>query len=152
MDLKKLFNDNKAVSPVVGVVLMVAITVILAAAIGSSVFNQGNVESAPQANIDITAVNSTNGGYIKFEHLGGDPINFASNTTTKISASLNGGTSVEIVATGLKTLEVGSMETIKLNKFGNSPAFSTLKAGDTVNIKIIDVRTQQLITDKNVRF
>jgi flagellin-like protein len=31
MGLKKLFNDNKAVSPVIGVILMVAITVILAA-------------------------------------------------------------------------------------------------------------------------
>ncbi|MFY9200468.1 MAG: archaellin/type IV pilin N-terminal domain-containing protein, partial [Methanosarcina flavescens] len=32
MDFKKLFISNKAVSPVIGVVLMVAITVILAAA------------------------------------------------------------------------------------------------------------------------
>ncbi len=41
MDLKKLLNDNKAVSPVIGVILMVAITVILAQAIGISVFGQG---------------------------------------------------------------------------------------------------------------
>ena len=41
MDLKKLFKNNDAVSPVIGVILMVAITVILAAAIGSSVFGQG---------------------------------------------------------------------------------------------------------------
>ncbi len=58
MDLKKLFKNNDAVSPVIGVILMVAITVILAAAIGSSVFGQGPVKSAPQANLDIKA-NST---------------------------------------------------------------------------------------------
>ena len=55
MDLKKLFKNNDAVSPVIGVILMVAITVILAAAIGSSVFGQGTTKSAPQANIGIKA-------------------------------------------------------------------------------------------------
>ncbi len=35
MDLKKLFADDDAVSPVIGVILMVAITVILAAVIAS---------------------------------------------------------------------------------------------------------------------
>ncbi len=55
MDLKKLFKNNDAVSPVIGVILMVAITVILAAAIGSSVFGQGTTKPAPQANIGIKA-------------------------------------------------------------------------------------------------
>ncbi len=58
MDLKKLFKNNDAVSPVIGVILMVAITVILAAAIGSSVFGQGPAESAPQANINIKAIDA----------------------------------------------------------------------------------------------
>jgi len=34
MDLKTIFNDDKAVSPVIGVMLMVAITVILSSPIG----------------------------------------------------------------------------------------------------------------------
>ena len=56
MDFKKLFRkDDKAVSPVIGVILMVAITVILAAAIGSSVFSKGTAESAPQANLNVKA-------------------------------------------------------------------------------------------------
>ena len=61
MDLKKLFKYNDAVSPVIGVILMVAITVILAAAIGSSVFGQGPTKSAPQANIGIKAASINNG-------------------------------------------------------------------------------------------
>ncbi len=70
MDLKKLFSNNKAVSPpVIGVVLMVAITVILAAAIGSSVFGQGTSESAPQANINAMLIN--NNQNVTIEHLGG---------------------------------------------------------------------------------
>ncbi|AAM03677.1 TPA: type IV pilin [Methanosarcina acetivorans] len=153
MDLKKIFNDNKAVSPVIGVVLMVAITVILAAAIGSSVFGQSPAKSAPQANLDIKAVNTTDPGYIKFEHLGGDPIYFDENSTTKVMAALD-GTSVEIDATGLGTLDVGDMVTIGLDKYSdsNTTAFTGLSSGDTVNIKIIDVQTKQLICNKDVRF
>jgi len=51
MDLKNLFNDDRAVSPVIGVILMVAITVILAAVIGTFVLGLGDqVQSTtPQA-------------------------------------------------------------------------------------------------------
>jgi len=42
MDLKRLFNDDDAVSPVIGVILMVAITVILAAVIASFVIGLGD--------------------------------------------------------------------------------------------------------------
>lgn len=42
MDFKKLFDDDRAVSPVIGVILMVAITVILAAVIGTFVLGLGD--------------------------------------------------------------------------------------------------------------
>jgi len=41
MNKKTLKNDKRAVSPVIGVILMVAITVILAAVIGAFVFGMG---------------------------------------------------------------------------------------------------------------
>jgi len=51
MQFKKLLADDEAVSPVIGVILMVAITVILAAVIGTFVLGLGEqVQSnAPQA-------------------------------------------------------------------------------------------------------
>ncbi len=51
MDFKQLFDDDRAVSPVIGVILMVAITVILAAVIGTFVLGLGDqVQSTtPQA-------------------------------------------------------------------------------------------------------
>ncbi|WP_224334548.1 type IV pilin [Haloprofundus halobius] len=54
MNIKKLFNDERAVSPVIGVILMVAITVILAAVIGTFVLGLGDQvgNSAPQASFD----------------------------------------------------------------------------------------------------
>jgi flagellin-like protein len=62
MKLKQLFEagEDRAVSPVIGVILMVAITVILAAVIGTFVLGLGeNVESNPSAGIDV--VNSSGG-------------------------------------------------------------------------------------------
>jgi flagellin-like protein len=50
MNLKNLFDDDNAVSPVIGVILMVAITVILAAVIGAFVLNLGSSQdTAPTA-------------------------------------------------------------------------------------------------------
>jgi flagellin-like protein len=50
MKVSTLFGDDDAVSPVIGVILMVAITVILAAVIASFVLGLGsNVNSAPSA-------------------------------------------------------------------------------------------------------
>ena len=51
MQLKQLFDDDDAVSPVIGVILMVAITVILAAVIGTFVLGLGDQvqNNAPSA-------------------------------------------------------------------------------------------------------
>jgi len=47
-------DDERAVSPVIGVILMVAITVILAAVIAAFVMDMGSSQSAPaQAGVDI---------------------------------------------------------------------------------------------------
>lgn len=172
MDFKKLFKNTHAVSPVIGVILMVAITVILAAAIGSSVFGQGPAESAPQANLDIKAAftgDATNPPAIKIEHLGGDPIHFEDPKITKVTASVNGGTSVEINADGapdsgeydnLGTMSVGDVKKLDLeisagvflDEDTNAAATTDIiDSGDTVNIKIIDVQTNQLICDKDIR-
>ena len=54
MQLSKLFNEDRAVSPVIGVILMVAITVILAAVIGTFVLGLGDSigDNAPSASYD----------------------------------------------------------------------------------------------------
>lgn len=160
MDFKKLFRkDDKAVSPVIGVILMVAITVILAAAIGSSVFSKGTAESAPQANFDIKAVSvgdTDTAASIRIEHLGGSPVHFEDATITKVNAVV-GGTSYAIDAAddpdtdgvqGLGTMGVGDVKNLDLV----ATDFPTIESGTTVNIKFIDVQTNQLICDKDVRF
>ena len=71
----KLRRDESGVSPVVGVILMVAITVILAAVIAAFVLGQSEISSTPQASVVVDNVNTdvTNSEYwINLSHKGGD--------------------------------------------------------------------------------
>jgi len=71
MNLKTLIQDDDAVSPVIGVILMVAITVILAAVIATFVLGLGDSVSnnAPQASFDF------NPGSDEVLMTGGDELN-----------------------------------------------------------------------------
>ena len=73
MQLKQLFTDESAVSPVIGVILMVAITVILAAVIGTFVLGLGNnlQQQAPQATFGF---NGSPGDTYTVTHETGDSI------------------------------------------------------------------------------
>jgi flagellin-like protein len=84
MQFKKLLTEDRAVSPVIGVILMVAITVILAAVIGTFVLGLGDQvsESAPQASFsfDFEADGDFDGGtgasadYVNVTHEGGETL------------------------------------------------------------------------------
>ena len=77
MELKGLFTDDDAVSPVIGVILMVAITVILAAVIASFVLGLGNSaqDQTPTASFGFDYDGDGNGqGNLSVSHGGGDPI------------------------------------------------------------------------------
>lgn len=70
-----MFKENEdAVSPVIGTILMVAITVIIAAVIAAFVFGLGTSESkGPTANIKVNPVPETIGIMdMKIQHKGGD--------------------------------------------------------------------------------
>ncbi|ELZ20607.1 hypothetical protein C475_20128 [Halosimplex carlsbadense 2-9-1] len=83
MDLKNIITDDDAVSPVIGVILMVAITVILAAVIASFVLGLGNQaqQGAPTATIgfdyeevDDTTDTALPAGFLQISHDGGDTV------------------------------------------------------------------------------
>jgi len=104
MEFKQLLDDDRAVSPVIGVILMVAITVILAAVIGTFVLGLGDqVQSTtPQASFgfdqstvtvddgtntfDVTAVTVT--------HETGDSI-----SESDLSVSVNGNAAWDLTNT-----------------------------------------------------
>jgi len=80
MQIKKLLQEDNAVSPVIGVILMVAITVILAAVIASFVLGLGgNTTQNPQASFSwdyeqLETDGDTEYGITTISHDGGDSI------------------------------------------------------------------------------
>ena len=83
MQLRKIINDDNAVSPVIGVILMVAITVILAAVIATFVLGLGDnlSNTAPQASFgtdyDANPSFGSADGNLTVTHDGGDTIKAA---------------------------------------------------------------------------
>jgi flagellin-like protein len=93
MQFTNLLGDDDAVSPVIGVILMVAITVILAAVIGTFVLGLGDQvsDSAPTASFNFDFASNTEAD---ITHDGGDAI-ADSQLTVKINgtnAYVGGGT------------------------------------------------------------
>ena len=91
MNIKQLFTEDRAVSPVIGVILMVAITVILAAVIGTFVLGLGeNINAAPQASLGFGGGSAE----VTVSHEGGDSLN-----TDELTV-LVGGTELSNVSWG----------------------------------------------------
>jgi len=74
MDFKNLIDEERAVSPVIGVILMVAITVILAAVIGTFVLGLGDQiqSTTPQVSFGFDTAESTH--EVTVTHESGDSI------------------------------------------------------------------------------
>ncbi|QKY21163.1 type IV pilin N-terminal domain-containing protein [Halolamina sp. CBA1230] len=81
--LKAMLGDDRGVSPVIGVILMVAITVILAAVIGTFVLGLGDsLEQAPQASLNAADASDDysdagDDDAFTISHDGGDAIAFS---------------------------------------------------------------------------
>jgi len=92
MDFKNLLDDKRAVSPVIGVILMVAITVILAAVIGTFVLGLGDqVQSTtPSATFGFDSENlgsDADDDKVTITHESGDSID-TNSLTVKIGSTI----------------------------------------------------------------
>lgn len=147
----KWFRDEKAVSPVIGVILMVAITVILAAVIASFVFGLGSKapKSAPQAQLVVTKAVNGSTETIYIEHRGGEAITVSdlkiivTNETAGDTIEPNAG-NITVNVTPDNYFEVG--ETLRINTTEDLG-----KAGDTINVKVIHIPSNQPILDTRVQ-
>ncbi len=106
IDLRKRRDD--AVSPVVGVMLMLVVTIIIAAVVsGFAGSLAGGAQTAPQASIAISTGYTSGNFDIKFEHLGGDPIRTA-DTEIHTYLTLPNGTVIKHVQTPTSPLAAGN--------------------------------------------
>ena len=100
MQLKQLLNDDDAVSPVIGVILMVAITVILAAVIGTFVLGLGDQvqQTSPNAQWSWDASGDVaSGADLTLSHEGGQSVDA---TTLSLSGSALASGPYDDITTG----------------------------------------------------
>ena len=160
----KMKRDEKAVSPVIGVILMVSITVILAAVIASFVFGLGSKapKSAPQVSLQASAISDSK---ITITHQGGDSILWNNtkiiltnpatgnswyailtvNATSGKVSTKSASTNLEVDAVNPSNylyFDPGEQITIYNVTFGSS--------GQTINVRVIDTASGQALLSANV--
>ncbi len=134
MRIRELFDDDAAVSPVIGVILMVAITVILAAVIATFVLGLGDQvsDAAPQTSFSFdyngtgdgqinpeTLADSSSSGNLTITHSGGASIAQARlNATDREGGgpvSLYGGSEdTEVTAGNSETIGIDEDDTVSV--------------------------------------
>ncbi len=154
----QFLDEEDAVSPVIGVILMVAITVILAAVIAAFVFGMGPPEQAPQASVRASADEIDSQNVIVLEHQGGDAITLT-DARTKIIVD---GNTTDLGNISDTQYDAGDTAYIFMDGspiMDETTADATSNAsadiattGETANVKFIDVASQQMIADMSVRF
>ena len=133
-------SENRAVSPVIGVILMVAITVILAAVIGTFVLGLGDSlgDNQPSAQLSVDASSSE----LAINHNGGDRIPAGDLEIRLTNAST--GTDISITDTDQfeDALSVGGSAT------------ASVSAGDgedtTLRVRIIHTPSDSILLDRQV--
>ena len=161
-------DEERAVSPVIGVILMVAITVILAAVIGAFVLQLGDSvsQTAPQASIgvDDTDVSSNS---IVLRHSGGDTIEW-DETNLIVEKEDNASVAWDGSASGaFETADEVNVSTQNANNSDNAtiktgpgsvdPADSpdsspfTFTADERITITMIDRQSGEIIFEREIR-
>jgi len=137
-----LFNtDDRAVSPVIGVILMVAITVILAAVIGTFVLGLGDSlgDNQPTAQLSVDVDSDA----VTIEHNGGDRIE-AGDLSVRVSTENKGDETDSDLFT--ERFTVGSSAT---GTFSSEEA-ENLEDNIDVRVRVIHDPSDSILLDRTV--
>lgn len=159
---KTMVSNEDAVSPVIGVILMVAITVILAAVIAAFVFSMGPPKQAPQASLRAISLNLTDPTSVKIEHQGGADI-ILSDAKLIIEQSESRytypvlGNTTERYTAGDKLVVSPGNNSVTLNSFDTNRASSpvgteyNIQPGIEVTVTMIDISSGQQIGQMRIK-
>lgn len=136
MNLKTQLKNNRGVSPVIGVILMVAITVILAAVIGTFVLGLGNQVSKqpPQASFNYQyggqfGTSASKPSYLNITMTSGKSFD-PSTVTIKVDSASGNSYTIDPSTLGKQNAGTGSTVINVKNAWSSS-----VSAGDTLRIK-----------------
>ena len=175
---RKIRTDEKGVSPVIGVILMVAITVILAAVIASFVFGMGSkVQAAPQAQLmaedNADMIDGSDDILFNVTHYGGDDLKCDEIKLQVLNATVgphtlvwngtsnanrfeykNSSGNVALIANDTVNNAFGDGifsvgETFGIYEANGAQVFS--KSPDTLTFRVIHIPTGNIIYETNVK-
>ena len=138
----KYIKNEEAVSPVLGVILMVAITVIVATIIAVFMFGVGAPEEAPTAKLKFTATENGTNDELKLTHAGGDPI-----IMEDVEISVTDAVSDDPIITGLNLATFCSAGTVLMPGEICTNATTDLGSSELIRVYVVHVPSGQPIAD-----
>lgn len=154
--MKNYMKKNEdAVSPVLGVILMVAITVIIAAVVAAFVFGIGAPTKAPMASLSAKAScggTSVCTPTLTITNQGGDSISLV-NTAVLVNPDVSGSTeqNLGVLLDALPAGEVGAATgSLEPGETSDVMAPTGMVVGQTAEVKVVDTVTGKLVLDTKV--
>ena len=161
----RIFSKNEeAVSPVIGVILMVAITVILAAVIAAFVFGLGgSQQAAPTASIVASNNPDTTAYDLKIQHKGGEMLKGGDWKLSVVDASGSGTSPTFVSSDAGSDLAVGAQVSVTnvttsctvatctlSNSSLNVNATTALASGTKYDVKLVHIPSNAMLLDQVV--
>lgn len=159
-----ILKNSKAASPVIGLVLMVSFTIILAA-VAVAAFGLNPLSKAPQADIRAVCDDIGSGAVIKLMHQGGEQITLVESRTSIIisdSSSADGMVAFDnlftevdqkfIAGDSVYLYFAGGNVCVGNSSLSNADSIDIAQNGEIINVKVLDVDSQQMIADMKVNF
>jgi len=169
--MQNVKRNEQAVSPVIGVILMVVITVIIAAVLAVFAFGVGAPTKSPTASVKITSVDPVS-DVITVQHYGGDTLRLKDVKITVETLDGNGviqvPTAVLDVASGATgqfsagdTLAIDTTTAVPTLKLNGATAIVTLDAtstgsvtlagADSVRVTVIDTPSGSVMSKPSAK-
>ena len=140
---KQLRADEDAVSPVIGVIMMIAIVVIIAAVVAAFAYGIiGGVNKAPSTALVVEGVKPGNNGVnVTIYHHGGDTVVDAFNSGTVGSGNYSQKwNNLEVRLNGA-TVGSGDIDMLKMNKTDYTSAWKpNFEPGDQIKMRFTQLR------------
>lgn len=146
-EIMKYTKNDDAVSPVIGVILMVAITVILAAVIAAFVFGMaGNINKTKVVAVTLTR---NSGTQVTATYQGGQDATFLETIVWTVDGSEAAGTGLTagVQGTATETLSVGSVVVVTAD---NTASGAINGKNHIIGVGHFSDGSQQVITDTNL--
>ena len=150
MAIMKKANKEDAVSPVIGVMLMLVVTIVIAAVVAAFATGMGDdVESVPSAALKATIVDSSSGDLLYLNSISGDRIDL--NKVTVIV--YKSGSKLATYTNPSKLPGVGQYldagETIDVKKASGSSSSFSVSKGEIVEV-VVQYDASSILYDKEV--